>query len=132
MRPTRLGAPHITIRMRGDSDDHPADQAGMKVFDPGTSRGQMDSMRSGSARDVGSSVDQDPAARSFGQRQRRLRQLEECAIRKVLFADLNEIHAPTDRAINAVEQFQVRQLCSVGDITKKRTLNGEENRRSFS
>lgn len=89
-------------------------------------------MRTGGARDIDSSVYEDLAARPPGERQRRMRQLEERSIREVLFTDLDEIHAPTDRALYAIQQGQAGELPPVGDIAEKRAPSGECGSWSFS
>jgi hypothetical protein len=82
-------------------------------------------VRSGSQRDVGPAVDQNPAIGSARKSQSLAYQGEQHTVGQILLADLNEIDTLPDISTYAGDEGGPVQALAVGDVVQKRPFSGE-------
>jgi len=83
-------------------------------------------IRSGSKRNVSSAVHQNAAARATRKGQDGAGQIEQCTVRQILFADLNEVYTPVNSSADAGDQRSPLQALPVRDVVEQGTLSGKD------
>lgn len=87
----------------------------------------MDAICPGSPRDVSSPVDEDSATRAGGQSNDMAAQLEKRPIIQILFADLDDIHAPRKSGVDGVDKRSACQSPAISDVVEERTSIGKRS-----